>query len=68
MTFLCQSVRNLTFLDTIRFKSGAGEDERFIPIHLLASELGLPTCCLLPAMHATQDVSLKEERLSNTKK
>ena len=26
--------------------------QRYIPIHLVASELKLPICCLLPVMHA----------------
>ena len=29
-----------------------GHDQRYIPVHLVASELELPICCLLPAMHA----------------
>ena len=27
-------------------------DQTYIPVNLVASELGLPICCLLPAMHA----------------
>ena len=38
---LYESVTNLTFLDAIWFKPGAEDDQRYIPIHLLASELGL---------------------------
>ena len=49
---LYQYVTNLAFLHAIWFKTGTGDDERYIPIHLLASELGLPICCLLPAIHA----------------
>ena len=52
MISLYQSVTSPAFLDIICFKTGTGSDERFIPIHVLASELGLPTYCLLPAMHA----------------
>ena len=49
---LYQSVTNLTFLDTIRLKTGTGEDQRCISIHVLDSELGLPISYLLSAMHA----------------
>ena len=49
---LYQTVTNLTFLDAIWFKLVMVMDQRYIPIHLLASELGLPICCLLPAIHA----------------
>ena len=51
MISLYQSVTNLAFLDALWFKTGTGDDQRYIPIHVLASELGLPICCLLPAMH-----------------
>ena len=51
MTSLYQSVTKLTFLDAVWFKTGTGDDGRYIPIHLLALELGLPICFLLPAMH-----------------
>ena len=52
MISLYQSVTNLTFLDAFWFKPGTGDDQGYIPIHVLASELELPICCLLPAMHA----------------
>ena len=42
---LYQSVTNLTFLDGLWFKTGTGDDQRYIPIDVLASELGLLTCC-----------------------
>ena len=29
-----------------------GDDQRYISAYLVASELGLPICCLLSAMHA----------------
>ena len=54
---LYQSVTNLTFLDALWFKAGTGEDQRCIPIHILASELGLSICCLLPAMYGGCDSS-----------
>ena len=38
---LYQSVTNLTFLDALWFKTGTGDDQRYIPIHVLASELVL---------------------------
>ena len=38
---LYQSVTNLTFLDASWFKTGTGDDQRYIPIHVLASELVL---------------------------
>ena len=54
--FLYQSVTNLTFLDALWSTTGTGDDQRYIPIHVLASESGLPIwCCLLPAMHAGCD-------------
>ena len=34
------------------FKAGTCNDQRYIPIHVVASELGLPIHWLLPAMHA----------------
>ena len=43
--FLYQSVTNLTFLDELWFKTGTGDDQRYIPIDVLASELGLLICC-----------------------
>ena len=52
MISLYQSVTNLTFLDALWFRIGNGDDQRYIPIHALASEIGLPICCLHPAMHA----------------
>ena len=52
---LYQSVTNLTFLDALWFKIGIGDDQRYIPTHVLASELGLPICCWLSAMHAVCD-------------
>ena len=42
---LYQSVTNLTFLDGLWFKTGTGDDQRYIPIDVLASELGLLICC-----------------------
>ena len=30
----------------------SGDDQRYIAVPLVAPELGLPICCLLPAMHA----------------
>ena len=47
---LNQSVTNLTFLDALWFKTSTGDDQIYIPKHVLASELELPICCLLPAM------------------
>ena len=44
---LYQSVTILTFLDALCFKTGTGDDHKYIPIHALASEIGLPICCLL---------------------
>ena len=41
---LYQSVTNLTFLDALWFKTGTGDDQRYIPIHVLASELVLTLC------------------------
>ena len=38
--FLC--VTNLTFLDALWSKTGTGENQRYIPIHVLASELEVP--------------------------
>ena len=38
---LYQSVTNLTFLDALWFKTGTGDDQKYIPIHVLASELVL---------------------------
>ena len=38
---LYQSVTNLTFLDALCFKTGTGDDQRYIPIHVLASEVVL---------------------------
>ena len=38
---LYQSVTNLTFLDAVWFKTGTGDDQRYIPINALASELVL---------------------------
>ena len=52
---LYQSVTNLTFLDALWFKSGTGDDQRYTPMHVLALELGLQICCLLPLMHAVYD-------------
>ena len=52
---LYQSVTNLTFLDALWFKIGIGDNQRYIPIHVLASELGLPIYCLLSTMHAGCD-------------
>ena len=52
---LYQSVTNLTFLEALWFKIGTGDVQRYIPKHVLASELGLPIGCLLPAMHAGCD-------------
>ena len=49
---LYQSVINLTFLDALWFRTGTDDDQRYIPIHVLVSELGLPICCLLSSMHA----------------
>ena len=49
---LYQSVTNPIFLNAIWFKTGTSDDPRYIPIHVLASELGLPMCCLGSAMHA----------------
>ena len=37
------------------FRTGTGDDQRYIPIHVLASKLELPIYCLLPAMHAGCD-------------
>ena len=48
---LYQSVTNLLILDALWFKISTSDDQRYIPIHVLTSELGLPICCLLPAMH-----------------
>ena len=31
--------------------NNTGNDQRYDPIHLVASELGLPICCLLPAFY-----------------
>ena len=36
---LFQNVTNLTFLDGIWFKTGTGDDQRYISVHLLLSEL-----------------------------
>ena len=41
VTSLYQSVTNLTFLDAVWFKTGTGDDQRYIPINVLASELVL---------------------------
>ena len=41
---LYQSVTNLTFLEALWFKIGTGDVQRYIPTHVLASELGLPIC------------------------
>ena len=49
---LYQFVTNLASLDSFWFKTGMGNEQRFIPIHTLASEYGLPICRLLPAIHA----------------
>ena len=32
--------------------SYTGDDQRYISAYLVASELGLPICCLLSVMHA----------------
>ena len=32
--------------------SYTGNDQKCTPVHLVASELGLPICCLLREMHA----------------
>ena len=50
-----QSFTNFTFLDALWFKTSTGDDQRYIPLDVLASELGLPIFCLLPAMHAGCD-------------
>ena len=42
---LYQSVTNLTFLDALWFKTGTGDDQRYIPIDVLAPKLGLLICC-----------------------
>ena len=52
---LYQSVTNHIFFDAIWFKTGAGGNQRYIPVHALASEIGLPICCLLPAMHVISE-------------
>ena len=49
---LYQTVTNPIFLNAIWFKTGTSDDQRYIPTHVLASELGLPIWCLGPAMHA----------------
>ena len=61
-------MRNLTFLDIIRFKSGTGDDERFIPMRLLASELGLPRCSLLPVINATSGYNSEKKNAFQTQK
>ena len=53
---LYQSVTNFTFLDALWFKTGTGDNQRHIPRHVLATELGLPICCLLLAVHAGCDL------------
>ena len=50
-----QSVTKLTLLDVLWFKSGTSDDQRYIPIHVLSSELGLPICRWFSAMHAGCD-------------
>ena len=52
---LYQSVTNLTFLDALWFKTGTGDNQTYIPIYVLASELRLSVCFFLPAMHAGCD-------------
>ena len=47
---LYESFTNVTFLDAIWFKTGAEDGQRYTSI--LASELGLPICCLLLATRA----------------
>ena len=47
----------VTFLDAIWFYTGTGDDQRCIPVHLVASKLELPICRLLPAMHAISGVT-----------
>ena len=59
-------MRNLTFLDIIRFKSGTGDDERFIPMRVLASELGLPISSLLPAINATSGCNSEKKKAFQT--
>ena len=59
-------MRNLTFLDIIRFKSGTGDDERFIPMHLLASELGLPISSLLSAINVTSGCNSEKKKAFQT--
>ena len=60
---LFQCVANLIFLDALWFKTGTVDDQRYIPVQVLASELGLPICCLLPTMHAGCDfVSIRKRR------
>ena len=49
---LYQSFTNLTFLDLLWFTAGTGDDQRYIPIHVVASKSGLSIGFLLPAMHA----------------
>ena len=68
--FLFENIRLnrviITFLDAIWFKTGTGDENRCIPRHLLVSELGLPICCLLPAMHAISGCD--SVSIPNTKK
>ena len=44
---LYQGVTDFTLLNALWFKTGTSDD-----IYALASEIGLPICCLLPAIHA----------------
>ena len=53
--FFHESVTNFTFLDAIMLKTGAKDDERYISIHLLASELKLVICCVLLAIRAISE-------------
>ena len=48
--FISKFHADLTFLDAI-CKTGTDDDQTYIPVHILASELGLTICCLRPAMH-----------------
>ena len=49
---LYQYATNLTSLDSMWFKTGTGNEQRFLPIHTLASQHGLSICRLLPAIHS----------------
>ena len=51
---LYQGVTNFTFLDALWFKTSTAQDISLYK-HALASEIGLPICCLIPAMHAGCD-------------